>query len=210
MDVHPPHRPIESWKDFLLHLLTITIGLCIALALEALVEAAHHRHIVREAHENLRREIEANHEQYGRNAQSLRANRERLDKDIRQLLVLRGGGKLDHVELSWDWSWDGFGDLAWKGARDTGALVHMDVASVERYAEVYDQQEIVNASALVYVNEVPKASWPVLISKDPAKLLPAEIQAMLTATAELELRIITLEALMRPLDKHYEELLKTR
>lgn len=35
MEVHPPHEPIHSWRDFLLHLLTITIGLLIALGLEA-------------------------------------------------------------------------------------------------------------------------------------------------------------------------------
>jgi hypothetical protein len=57
VDVHPPHHPIRSWKEFLLHLVTITVGLLIALALEAAVEAAHHRHIVRDARENLRREM---------------------------------------------------------------------------------------------------------------------------------------------------------
>jgi hypothetical protein len=43
MDVHPPHLPIHTWKDFLLHLLTITIGLFIALTLEASIESIHHR-----------------------------------------------------------------------------------------------------------------------------------------------------------------------
>jgi hypothetical protein len=35
VDVSPPPQPIGSWKDFLLHLLTITIGLFIALTPEA-------------------------------------------------------------------------------------------------------------------------------------------------------------------------------
>jgi hypothetical protein len=35
MDVSPQYQPIHSWRDFLLHLLTITIGLFIALTLEA-------------------------------------------------------------------------------------------------------------------------------------------------------------------------------
>lgn len=31
LEVHPPHHSISGWRDFLLHLLTITIGLLIAL-----------------------------------------------------------------------------------------------------------------------------------------------------------------------------------
>jgi hypothetical protein len=34
LDVHPPHEKMHGFKDFLLHLLTITIGLLIALGLE--------------------------------------------------------------------------------------------------------------------------------------------------------------------------------
>jgi hypothetical protein len=49
MDVQPPQQPIHSVKDFLLHLLTITVGLLIALALEAAVQYLHHRSLVRDA-----------------------------------------------------------------------------------------------------------------------------------------------------------------
>ncbi len=35
MEVHPPHQPIHTVRDFLLHIFTITIGLLIALGLEA-------------------------------------------------------------------------------------------------------------------------------------------------------------------------------
>jgi hypothetical protein len=38
LDVHAPHEPIRGWKDFLLHLFTIMVGLLIALGLEGLVE----------------------------------------------------------------------------------------------------------------------------------------------------------------------------
>jgi hypothetical protein len=81
MDVHPPHQPIRSWKDFLLHLLTITIGLFIALTLEASIESIHHRHLVREAHRNLRQEIQANHALYATNLQRLQGNRTQLQRD---------------------------------------------------------------------------------------------------------------------------------
>jgi hypothetical protein len=44
LDVHASHESIHSWKDFLIHIATICVGLLIALALEQAVEAAHHRH----------------------------------------------------------------------------------------------------------------------------------------------------------------------
>jgi hypothetical protein len=44
VDVHSPHQPLHTWKDFWIHLATISIGLLIALGLEASVEGIHHLH----------------------------------------------------------------------------------------------------------------------------------------------------------------------
>jgi hypothetical protein len=39
LDVHAPHEPIHTWKNFFIHLATISIGLLIAIGLEQTVEA---------------------------------------------------------------------------------------------------------------------------------------------------------------------------
>jgi hypothetical protein len=44
LDVHAPHAVVHTWKDFLIHIATITIGLLIAIALEQCVERLHHIH----------------------------------------------------------------------------------------------------------------------------------------------------------------------
>jgi hypothetical protein len=44
MDVHAPHGGIHTWKDFWIHLGTITIGLLIAIGLEQSVEWVHRLH----------------------------------------------------------------------------------------------------------------------------------------------------------------------
>ena len=49
MDVHPVHHAPLTWRDFFVQLLMITIGLFIALTLQAAVESLHHRHLVRDA-----------------------------------------------------------------------------------------------------------------------------------------------------------------
>ena len=59
MDIHPPH-PIHSWKDFGVQLITITAGILIALSLEGARETMRDRALVREARENIRREIADN------------------------------------------------------------------------------------------------------------------------------------------------------
>ena len=60
LDVHPVHGKMAGFKDFLLHLFTITVGLLIALALEGWVERMHHHEIRDEADANLRQEIRDN------------------------------------------------------------------------------------------------------------------------------------------------------
>ena|ERR1700722_1775962 len=44
MDVHAPHGGIHTWRDFWIHLGTITIGLLIAIGLEQSVEWVHRLH----------------------------------------------------------------------------------------------------------------------------------------------------------------------
>jgi len=60
LDVHPPHAPTHTWRDFFIHIATIVIGLLIAIGLEQTVERIHHRNQAREAQESLHRESIAN------------------------------------------------------------------------------------------------------------------------------------------------------
>jgi hypothetical protein len=208
VDIHPPHKPIHNVKDFLLHLLMITIGLFIALTLEAAVQSVHHRHLVREAHENLQREIENNRSTYAGNVQRLRVNRIQLARDIDQLRDLRNGKKLDNPKFSWAWSWNSYGDAAWRTARESGAVAYMDSNRISTYSWVYVQQEYVNSMALTIVNEETRASAPLQAAGDPAKLSVAEIGAMMIKSAEIDLSLETLQTLMNALDDMYAAALK--
>src|ERR1700722_2655808 len=57
LDVHPPHEKMHGFKDFLLHLLTITIGLLIAIGLEGYAEHWKQRELKKDADTTLRQEI---------------------------------------------------------------------------------------------------------------------------------------------------------
>lgn len=63
LDVHLPHGTLHGWRDFWIHLGTITLGLLIAISLEQSVEWVHHLH--------QRHELEADLRQEGVQGQSL-------------------------------------------------------------------------------------------------------------------------------------------
>jgi len=60
MDVHPPHGALHSWKDFWIHLGTISIGLLIAISLEQSVEWVHHLHQRHQLEKDFREEAAKN------------------------------------------------------------------------------------------------------------------------------------------------------
>jgi len=61
LDVHPPEHPAHTWRDFIIHIATIAVGLLIAIGLEQTVEAIHRAHERRDLRESLRRESEQIH-----------------------------------------------------------------------------------------------------------------------------------------------------
>jgi hypothetical protein len=209
MDVHPAHHAPRTWSEFFLQLVTITIGLFIALTLQAGVESLHHRHLVKEARENLRREIQINREHYAENVQTLEKNRRQLAHNIDQLRDLRGGKAIEKNALIWNWGWNGYIDASWKAARETGAVSYMSFDLINAYAELYLQQDYVNTQALAIFNDAPKTAAFLQIAKDPSALSPSDIQSMLIGLAESDIKLATLQNLMKPLDEMYTKAMKT-
>ena len=208
MDVSPPQQPIHSWRDFLLHLLTITIGLFIALTLEASIESIHHRHLVRDAHINLRHEIEANHALYARNLREIQLNRERLRRDLEQLRQLRDGKVPEHPDLSWQWTWDSYKETAWNTARESGAVPYMNTEWISIYSSLYAQQQYINATALGILAEESRAAAALEVAGVPSRLTAAQVEALLIKSAEIDLSFASLETTMPALDAWYGEALK--
>lgn len=210
MDIHPPEQSLRTWKDFLLHLLTITIGLFIALTLEAAVESMHHRHLVRDARVNLRKEIETNQELFASNSRELQLNRTQLARDIDQLRQLRDGNKVPDAKLSWTLNGNGYGDAAWKTAKESGAVQYMDSRSISDYTWLFDQQAYVMTMALNLASEESRINAVLLVAQDPSKLTPAEVQSLLIRTAEADLEASKLETWMKALEQMYSRALAAK
>jgi hypothetical protein len=56
LEVHAPHAVVHTWKDFFIHIVTIVVGLLIAVGLEQSIVYVHKRHQLAEARESLRAE----------------------------------------------------------------------------------------------------------------------------------------------------------
>ena len=141
MDVHPPHSPIHSIKEFLIHLLAITIGLLIALGLETTAEWFHHRHLVRDARVNLVQEMSDNRHVIERHLSVAAAETARLNQMLEALDAVEAGKPLPTLG-EFNWSVPLLADSSWGAAQSTGATSYMSYAEAKRYAQVYTEQAL--------------------------------------------------------------------
>jgi hypothetical protein len=137
LDVHPPHEPIHGWKQYLLHMSTIVLGLLIAIGLEQSVEAINRAHERADLRQSLRRESE----QVIANAQSseqaetpsLRwlVDRQQLVRDtLRAHRTLTGSlPRAPHVTSTMPT------DPAWGAAKSSGLLSLLSQEEVEVYSQ---------------------------------------------------------------------------
>jgi len=141
LDVHPPTEPVHSWRDFLLHLLTITIGLLIALSLEGCVEWRHHRHLVHEAEASLQREIESNAKGLEGVLEDVRKEQEVLKQDVAVMKKIIANPKVpNRDEMTINFRIRTFDDVSWKTAQSTGALSYMPYERAQEYSNIYGAQ----------------------------------------------------------------------
>ncbi len=209
MEVHAPEHPIHTWRDFFVHLVTITVGLLIALALENAAEALHHRHIVREARENIRREIEDNQKQAQTNIGYLNANNRQITENLRTVQKLRADPHaLDNDKhMSFAFTWSSFDRAAWLTARDSGALTYMPVAEVQRYADAYNQADLVNDQAVKIFTEQTDLAAPMVVEGGP-QLNPQERESFLLECARVSGKLQGLAEITSELSDEYSDVLK--
>jgi hypothetical protein len=209
LDVHAPHEPIIGWKDFLLHLFTITVGLLIALGLEGLVEWQHHRHLVHEAQASLHGEIE-------RNAQSLQGTVDQLHKEEADLKhdvdVLKGvvaTGKMPkHEQMNIGFAIRSFDNVAWKTAQATGAAAYMSYEQAQEYADIYGTQDELAETERVAARDTIVSLAPFVNASDsdpdPTR---AEADEMKGKIQILSGQLLLVESLMQSLDRDYKKFL---
>jgi hypothetical protein len=207
MEVHAPHEPIHTWRDFFIHIVTITIGLLIALGLEAAVEALHHRH-ERETREALRAEIEEDREQLPKDLRALDGERRMLANDILLLQSLRAHQQAAAgARLNFDWYWGSMPDSAWQTARETGALALFPRDTVQGYSMLFGQQALVNAAGIDTIRELNQSAIPLTVEPDLNRLPAPLIDELIRSCAADLNQIDYVQSLAKSLDGNYRSAL---
>jgi hypothetical protein len=137
MEIHGPEGPTNSFKDFLIHIVIVTIGILIALGLEGIREAIHVHHVVRDARENFSAELQGNRDHLDKELKHDSEMLTNIDQIIADLPKLRKNPTELRARVAKVYpSGYFFSSSRWESALSTGALGHMSVDEVNRYAEV--------------------------------------------------------------------------
>jgi hypothetical protein len=138
LDVHPPHQPAHTWKDFFIHIATIVVGLLIAIGLEQTVEFFHHRHQLKEVRAQLaeERELDARILDYDK------AMFEQMDAELATdaaLLQRRAAGDKTPLTGKLHYRWFGLAlqDGGWQSAKQSSAIALMPEGDLLVYSYRY-------------------------------------------------------------------------
>jgi len=209
LDVHPPHEKMHGFKDFLLHLLTITIGLLIALGLEGYAEHWKQRELKKDADTKLRQEIRDNVQEialvHNANASEVQ-NLRRIDDFLR---ARKKNEPYDIHQIRIDFTVGDLKSASWKTAAATGALGFMEYDQVQRYAAVYQLQDKYLALQDQTIDEFLQLQSYLIYGFDPEKITPAD-----AGSAELDARrtlahLTAMDQVGTALAREYDAVLKS-
>jgi hypothetical protein len=209
LEVHPPNEPVHSWRDFLIHLATITIGLLIALSLEGCVEFWHHRSLVHEAEASMQIEIEANARELQRALDDVRKEQDFLKKDIAVMKKIIANPKVPNNEdMTVDFRIRTFDDVSWKTSQSTGALSYMPYERAREYANIYSAQSEIAEAEHQAVRDTVLSVAPFLNSKKGDQNPGGEEAVKIVDRLEvLQGQLMFLENLIKRLDGEYQKFL---
>ena len=179
LDVHPPHESIHHWRDFFVHLATISIGLLIALSLEATVEWKHHRNEVADTREALQHELQENRARFASNTAYFRSESAMLQNNLLVLGYLQQHPGASYSQLPgvllWTSSNARMEDSAWKTANQTGITALMPQDEVMKTAELYGLYERIDQAHEKEADALVEAISYMFQDSDPTHLTPAQV-----------------------------------
>lgn len=190
MEVHAPHGPVNSWKEAIVHILIVTVGILIALGLDGLRETIHEHYLVQDARGSFRAELESNRENLLGEMSGVKELNGELASIIADLPALQQHpdqlpGRLKKVHYPHYF----FLDTAWDAALSTGALAHMSTNDVILLGAASKSGEIYSG----YEDRTDAIGLELGAYADSARLNPEQLvdcehrlHAMLRLTVDLQ------------------------
>ena len=176
MDLHVPEKPIRSFRDFLIHIGIVTIGILIALGLEQVVELRHRVHVANEAVAAFRDELRDDREQVREVLDAMPKLRAAIAEEIARIeapSAPRGAprGKIHYPGIYIDL----VSSASWDTAIATQALTELPYSRVKPFAEAYGVLRL-----FLDTERAALESWAALrrFGDDPAALTPDQGRAL--------------------------------
>jgi hypothetical protein len=144
LEVHPAPNPITSVKEFLLHMLAITLGLLIAIGMQSGLEWRQHRELARIARENISVEMRENQAELGRSVEAIRHEQAELQQILDYLKRLRKDPHAREPDVDLNINVTNLNRSSWDTASATGALNYMSYHHVQAYEDTYALQDDVD------------------------------------------------------------------
>lgn len=209
LDVHAPHTSISSWRQFLLHLLAITIGLFIALSLEGWVEWLRHGHLVHEAEANLMAEIRANENAVNDTSREIHKQQGVLKEDVALLKQIIEGHKLPKgSSMAVNFHITGLDNVSWRTAQSTGALSYMSYDDARDYAQIYDAQEALDAAEKQGARDAIISLGPFFnVGENDPDFTKEEAESIKSNMEILQGQLLLVDAIANALDQSYKKFL---
>jgi hypothetical protein len=191
LDVHPPHTAARTWTDFAVHLVTIVIGLLIAIGLEQTVEYVHHRGRLADARLALEAELAANSDIVDFNLAEARRIAAALDANVRALQAGREAPAPVPSGLNYTWNVRWPRDGTWQVVRQDGSLGLMPREELHRYVYLYEGVDYQMRNLDAVAQQLDRA----MAISDRSALGPTtarDKEELITATTEARGRIMYL------------------
>jgi hypothetical protein len=191
LDVHAPHGPTHSWRDFLAHIAAIAIGLLLALALEKIVEYVHERRQLTEARRELAMEVAENRRKWAMNVIEASRIQQELDSDLKVIQAVRlrapvGDGKFDY-SVNFHATLDG----PWQAIRQNGSLHLMPYEELQTYAWFHGILTSVMESMHAFETTLHIGA-AIAASAPPEKLNEHDLNELAGKTMEAQGRLVNL------------------
>jgi type II secretory pathway pseudopilin PulG len=185
LDVHAPPHAAHGWRDFFVHIVTIVVGLLIALGLEQFVEGIHHRREVQEARKAIAEEHTANQREFATATELFRRETKRFQTNLAVLQYLQQhpGAPQDTWpgKINWHNFITTFSTAAWQSAQHLGVTARMSPSDVQQLEHLYDQLRVVQASGADRLRAISAARRYMVSDADPSRLTGPQL------TNEIEL-----------------------
>jgi hypothetical protein len=206
LDVHPPTHPAHTWRDFLIHIATIVIGLLIAIGLEQTVEYFHHRHQLYEAREAIHTELEVNTQLLDEILSATRDAQNSMQRNTQLLQAARPDDKTPTATLEYPWGIPYPRSNAWQDAKASGAVNYMNPGERAETDYIYGDLDLAETFAMSWLRQNNIAAAIAHSALTIGQLSPQAREQLLDATLQTQAQIVSYRMLItfdQHATKHY-------